>query len=261
MNTGHLPGTDWSDNSRIVDTATPLPKRTATRRNPTKTGVGAILGSVGDESIPLQILELLETQLIPTMGVTAALTEWTRNVFQVVQTQLGLDHVLAARVALEVLWRWRYGRTGTSGTFGGGGSIGERRGWLIIGRIPIGLARSDEPIIAGADVIAACIVACSILVGNIRQNGQGRYDAAPAVTADARHHRRDFGSCAPVASSKDGTGIAGTSCTCGGFIIVNTTDTAEKALTTTTTWSCTLTAQEEGVAVGRCGGHGGRSCH
>lgn len=220
-----------------MNTATPLPKRTATRRNPTEAGVGAILGGVRDESIPLQILELLEAQLIPTVGVVAALTEWTGNVLQVVQAELGLDLVLAAGIALEVLRRWRYGG------------------------IPIGLARSDEAILVGTSILA-CIDRF-VLVGNVGQNGQGRYDAAPAatVTADTRHHCGDLGSC--TTSSKGGTGIAGTcsSCTCGGFIIVNTTDTAEKALTTTTTWSCTLTAQEEGVAVGWCGGHGGRSGH
>ena len=235
LNSIHLPGTDGPSNPRIVDAATPLPKRTATRRNPTEAGVGAILGGVRDESIPLQILELLEAQLVPTVGVVATLPKRARDVLQVVQAQLGLDLVLTAGIALEVLRRWRYGG------------------------IPIGLARSDEPIIVGT-IIVACI-GRFVLVGNVGQNGQGRYDAAPAatVTADTRHDCGDFGSC--TTSSKGGTCISGSSSACGGFIIVNTTDTAEKALTTTTTWSCTLIAQEEGVAVGWCGGHGGRSGH
>lgn len=155
MNTVHLPGTGWPGNPRIVDAATPLPKRTATRRNPTETRVGAILGGIRDEPIPFQILELLEAQLVPTVGVVAALPKRARNVFQVVQAQLGLDLALATRIALEVLRRWRYGRTGRTGTSGILGGGGRWRGWLTIGRIPIGLARRDESIIVGAVVCIA----------------------------------------------------------------------------------------------------------
>ena len=104
-----------------MDAATPLPKRAAARRNPAEAGVGAILGGIRDESIPLQILELLEAQLIPPVGVVAALPEGTGDVLEVVQAQLGLDLVLAAGVALEVLRGRRYGRTGASGALGGGG--------------------------------------------------------------------------------------------------------------------------------------------
>ena len=117
----YLPGIDWPSNPRVVDAATPLPKRTAARRDPTETGVGAILKGIRDEPIPLQILELLEAQLIPTVGVVAALPEGTGNVLQIVQAQLGLDLLLEARVALEVLRGWRHGWTGTSGALGGVG--------------------------------------------------------------------------------------------------------------------------------------------
>ena len=156
----------------------------------------------------------------------------------------------------------------------------------MIGRVPIGLARSDESV---ADDVGIVVVACtvarsigrSILVGSIRQNGQGQHDAVPAavvVAADARHHRGDFGSGGPTTSqiasaapSKDGTGIAGGSSTtaCSSFVVVNTADTAEEAptaATTATAWGCTPTAQEGGAvqdaaaaSVGRRGGHGGWS--
>ena len=153
----------------------------------------------------------------------------------------------------------------------------------MIGRVPIGLARSDESV---ADDVGIVVVACtvarsigrSILVGSIRQNGQGQHDAVPAavvVAADARHHRGDFGSGCPTTSqtasaapSKDGTGIAGGSSTtaCSSFVVANTADTAEEAPTaaTATAWGCTPTGQEEAAAatttsVGRRGGHGGWS--
>ena len=165
----HSPGVGRSGGPRIVDAAASLSEGTASRRDPAQAGVGPVLSGVGDQPVPLQLLEPLEAQLVPPVGVIATLPERADDVLEVVQAQLGLDLGLAG-VAPEVLRRRR-----CSGTGGGGLLAGWR--WhrrsgrrLIGGVLPVGLARGDEAI---TDVVAAAsIISRSNRVGNVGKDWQ-----------------------------------------------------------------------------------------
>jgi len=166
----HSPGVGRSGGPRIVDAAASLSEGTASRRDPAQAGVGPVLSGVGDQPVPLQLLEPLEAQLVPPVGVIATLPERADDVLEVVQAQLGLDLGLAVRVAPEVLRRRR-----CSGTGGGGLLAGWR--WhrrsgrrLIGGVLPVGLARGDEAI---TDVVAAAsIISRCNRVGNVGKDWQ-----------------------------------------------------------------------------------------
>ena len=255
-----------------MDAAASLPEGAASRHDPAQAGVGPVLGGVGDQPVPLQLLEPLEAQLVPPVGVVAPLPERANDVLEVVQAQLGLDLGLALRVAPEVLWRGRC----SSGTWGGGRLAGWR--WhrrsgrrLIGGVLPAGLARGDEAITDA--VAAASIIGRSNCVGNVGKDGQRRYNAASSgtvATIAATDHRGGDGShSAPkvAASTFPATHDTGTTSStlverCIVVLAAATADAAEEAFSSIARGG-PAAAQEEGRtapdAVGWRGGHSGGS--